>query len=547
MSDITKSTGFVSLDKDGHLSIDGVKLNIRELLNTIDQKPSTYIQVDMPTKYNILDWWYNPDDGVLCMAVFLDNKIAWKETTFGTNSLLKSVTTGTEITATMLNNIMNDFYAKVNEIGIKLVNGEVIKNDGSLTNGELAFRKTKVINYIYNGDLSLPPLIQNGGRIWNIAKNGFCKSDTLTGFGFNSINNTLNWDVDTIYDSVNKTFTINTLTKGLAGDTWFSIGRVLGETAIELIGQDLVFSMDVNVTKATQCGLNFYVNSGDGVVVYYQTPIVFSLTPGRQTMTKVFTLTDSAAIKAMTLGRQKVNISVSLFLENNSIGSYDNMPAITAVNANTLTFYGFKLNKGVIPLLNQKDDFRNMSYYSNMFPKASISTLLDNYIPGTKGDFSAGWSIPAWCTVTTYKTILNDGTLFASRDAESQDILTAMGYKPAQYFEYDIVIKKIVWTARDGYTLPHVRPIVNAYKPLTTAAFVKLNSGAVDGFYCNGAELGKWKLCGTTFCLGNDGYTTIHPYNNNSTGTGGGEILIAMAGVVDGHVDLTNPTNWRIF
>ena len=168
-------------------------------------------------------------------------------------------------------------------------------------------------------------------------------------------------------------------------------------------------------------------------------------------------------------------------------------------------------------------------------------------MPTAKPDFSAGWIVPGWCTITTYKTILNDGSLFSSRDAESQDILNAMGYGGVQWFEYNIVIKKIVWTARDGYILPYVRPIVNAHKPLTTAAFVKLNSGAVHGFYCNGAELGKWKLCGSTFSLGNEGYINIHPYDNNNTGTGGGEILIAMAGVVEGHVDLTNPTNWRIF
>ena len=546
MSDITKSTGFVSLDKDGHLSIDGVKLNIRELLNTIDQKPSTYIQVEAPTKYSILDWWYNPDDGVLCMAVFLDNKIAWKETTFGTNSLLKNVTTGTEITATMLNNIMNDFYAKVNEIGIKLVNGEVIKNDGNLTNGEIAYRKTKVINYIYNGALDLPPVMQTGGKMWNSAKNGFCLTDYFGG-GFYAISAINTCNCDSNYNYKNKTYTINIKDKTVAADNFIYLPGNNGKTALELIGQDLVFSMDVDVTKACTIALTFEILHTDLGLVYNQTPKVFNLTPGRKIEKCTFTLNDNVTLKNITSGLNKLYIAPKLYIENTAAGSKDNMPAITLVENNTFTFYGFKLNKGSVILDNVSDDFRNMFFYKQLFPKRTINTVQNSMAPQVKADFSANWVIPAWCTVTTYKTILNDSTAFSSRDAESQEILTAMGYYGIKDFETDIVIKKIVWTARDDWALPYFRLLGNYSGLFTLGAFVKLNKGTLRQGYTHGAELGKWKLCGFTGHTNVYGWYHTHPYDNNNTGTGGGEILIAMAGAVEGHVDLSNPTNWRLF
>lgn len=550
MSDITASTGFVTLDKDGYLSLDGVRVNIRELMEKIDTKPTVFFQATVPTEYSILDWWFNPADGVLCIGMMIDNKKAWKETSFGVNTYLKSLSTGTDITATVLNNIMNDFYARVSEVGCKIVGGELVKTDGSLTNGELAFRKTKVINYIYNGDLSLPPVRQTGGKVWNRDKNGFCKTDHY-GFSWCPFVNPYNyhWNYDAVYNYVNKTYTLSMYDKVTSADTLMDIGIIYGETALELIGTDQVFSMDLNVTKATTAYLIIGVGDGHsgGTSAVYNVAS-FSLTPGRSIYKQVYSIPNISALTTLTLNRKNVVMTIRLCIENTTVNGYGTIPAFTGVQNNTFTFYGLKLNKGGTVLDNIKNDFKNMDVYKELYPTEPINTTLDNVMLTAKPDFSAIWSVPGWCTVTTYKTILNDGTVFTSRDAESQEILTAMGYAGTQYFENDIIIKKIVWTARDNYALPYYRFTINPYKLFTTAAFVKLLSGTLYGNYTHGAELNKWKLCGSTSFLGLSGYTsTIHPYDNNSTGTGGGQLLIAMPGVVSGHVDLSNPTNWRIF
>lgn len=545
MSDITSSTGFVSFDKEGFLSMDGVRINIREILDRIDSKPTNYIQADMPTKFSILDWWFNPEDGVLCMAVETDIGLIWKETTFGVNSLLKSAITSGEITSAVLNSIMNDFYARINEIGVKIINGELVKNNGDLTNGELAYRKTKVVNYIYNGALDLPPLCQTGGKIWNRDRNGFLKQDThLHGW---SILSGPTWNMESIYDNVNKFLQIKTYDKSSASTLGVNLGLVYGETAIEMLGDDFIFSIDVDVTKATQAWLSIDINDGHGGTSgnQYFTPKQFSLTPGRKIEKVVVSIPNISTIRNLTINRKEVMIGVRLYLENITDGLEGGIPVFSGVQNNVITFYNIKLNRGTVILDNIKNDYKNMSLYKDLFPYAN-NTLKDNLAPLAKVDFTSGWIIHNWCTITTYKTILNDGTPFASRPAEDREILAAMGYHGEQYLISDIVIKRIVWTAREDYTLPYFWLPINPGKLYTTAAFVKLISGQVYGFYANGAETGKWKLCGTTTTQGLRSYAMVHPYNNNSTVSGGGELLITMPGVVDGHVDLSNPTNWRI-
>ena len=545
MSDITNSTGFVSFDKDGFLSLDGVRLNIRELLDKIDSKPTNYIQVDMPEKYSILDWWFNPEDGVLCMAVETEIGLIWKETTFGVNSLLKSAITSGEITSTVLNNIMNDFYAKIQEIGVKLVSGELIKNNGDLTNGEIAFRKTKVVNYIYNGALDLPPLCQTGGKIWNRDKNGFNRIDSHI-HRWRLVSGAT-WNTDSIYDNFNKFLQIKTYDKTSSSNLTTALGVVYGETAIEMLGDDFIFSMDIDVTKATQVWLSININDGHGGAITNQYVIAkqFNLTPGRKIEKSVITIPPISNIQNLTINRKEVIVSISMYLENTIEGTAGGIPIFNGVQNNTLTFYNIKLNRGTVILDNIKNDYKNMSFYKDLFPYAN-NTIKDNLAPLVKCDFRSGWTIPGWCTVSTYKTILNDGTPFDNRPAEDKDILTSMGYHGVQNLMADVVIKRIVWTAREGHALPYFWLPINPLKLFTTAAFIKLVSGQVHGFYAQGAELNKWKLCGSTMVVGLNAYTYPHPFNNNSSVSGGGELLIAMAGVVDGHVDLSNPTNWRL-
>lgn len=548
MSDITSSTGFVTFDKDGFLSLDGVRLNIRELLNKIDSKPTNYIQADMPTKFSILDWWFNPSDGVLCMAVETDIGLIWKETTFGVNSLLKSSITSGEITSAVLNNIMNDFYAKIQEIGVKLVNGELVKNNGELTNGELAFRKTKVVNYIYNGALDLPPVVQTGGKIWNRDKNGFCKIDTFS-LWILPLKANGTWNFDLVYDYISKTYTASLYDKISNNDTLLGLSIIHGKDVADILREDMVFTMDVNVTKATQAYLLFDIMNDQlpNMGRTYKRSNVFNLTPGRKIEKQVLTMPNCDDIKSLTTNIDHNSIYVYLVLGNSTVGNFDNMPSFTAPQNITYTFYGFKLNKGVSPLDDTKDDFRNMSYYSEYYPKVKNSVYVNNIFGQGKQDFVTNWSVPGWCTITTYKTILNDGTLYNNRTAEEKEILSAMGYANAQYFEDNIVIRKIIWTARDSHTLPYVRYNTPYKKVYTNASFIKLIRGTVNNFYAHGAELNKWKLCGISSYGGVEGYGYCHPIDNNSTASGGGELLIAMAGMVAGHIDLTNPSNWRVF
>lgn len=547
MEEINKSTNVVKLNKEGEIELDGMVFNLRKILNEISKRPVVFIQDTAPTDYSLLDWWFQPSTNILCMGLIINNNLVWKHTTFGVVEALSNINVGSDITSTVLNNVMNDFYNKISEIGIKIVNNEIVKNDGTLTNGELAYRRHDVVNYIYNGDLSLPPLYQTGGKLWNSSQQGFNFLDSwniwhIPLYSNNSI------DFDSKYDYLNKKFELNYKYKNKTNlSSHIYITNVVSETAIEMLNNDFIFSLTYDVDKSIEVYLvsatRLYPN---GIGLKYTNHGKISLTPGKKTVSMSFNIGDDLEIKNTRVNRK--NYERRFYLVTDSSSNNDIYGGTVPNISNDifkLTFYNLKINKGTKVLPDVKDDFRNMDYYNQLFPYKRVNTFLDKTNPNVKNNFGSGWYIPSWCTVTDYLTIYT-GTLWENRTNEEKEILTAFGLYGEQYFDQHFVIKKLTWGPRDSWSLPFHWIPSNDQNLITTASFCKLLKGTSYYNYVNGCELNKWKLCGSTFYLGPNSYINIHPFDNNPNSNGGGEMLICMAGCVNGHVDLSNPTNWRL-
>ncbi len=161
--------------------------------------------------------------------------------------------------------------------------------------------------------------------------------------------------------------------------------------------------------------------------------------------------------------------------------------------------------------------------------QASLTSL------GFLDDYTVSSAFPI--TFTEYRQIIH-GTPWAERDAEEQEILSAMGKAGMQYFHPNgsphIRVVKMTWSGwsagMNGLTFYQYVPFASNS---TCACYAKLISGGIDSFGFSGIT-NEWGLCGTHFNIGPIGYTHTHPYVN----TPSGEVLFTWYAFVSGHVPL---------
>lgn len=160
----------------------------------------------------------------------------------------------------------------------------------------------------------------------------------------------------------------------------------------------------------------------------------------------------------------------------------------------------------------------------------------------------SGWSVPFGSLTSV--TNFGNGTPFASKHAEMQSLLTAMGRSGVTYAYGDFYIYELtIPSGREGnYAGPyHQIPLV--YNGIyTVAAWVKLISGnPMTHNYCNGYNTGTggWQLCGDYNYGTSVNYSYFHPYG--AAGNSACVMRFALPGCVAGYVDVNEPLAWMTF
>jgi hypothetical protein len=131
------------------------------------------------------------------------------------------------------------------------------------------------------------------------------------------------------------------------------------------------------------------------------------------------------------------------------------------------------------------------------------------------------------------------------RDAEEQEIMTAMGLNGQNHFFPNIDVVKMNWNGwnagiNPAHTIYQFHMLSNT---TTCASYAKLNSGEISGYAFQGVT-NQWGLCGANFQMKPGGYLNPHPFVT----TGSGEILFAWLATVSGRVplDRENP-KWGFY
>lgn len=142
------------------------------------------------------------------------------------------------------------------------------------------------------------------------------------------------------------------------------------------------------------------------------------------------------------------------------------------------------------------------------------------------------WSAPAGVVLTRVFTVTT-GILWANRTLEEQAILTAMGLADAVYINGAFDVWRMSWTS-NAPTAHALHQYIPTSVALTIGAMVKLESGAINGFWAEGAIAGQWVNTGIHYPLTNLRYANIHPMRMSAAGS----MLFALPAAVTGHVPL---------
>lgn len=201
---------------------------------------------------------------------------------------------------------------------------------------------------------------------------------------------------------------------------------------------------------------------------------------------------------------------------------------------------------------------------------------VDNYLAGASGEVPLlrvspdqygnldadvnnlqGWRKNGFNIDVSLHRQINSGTPWDERDAEEQEILTAMGMPGKQHFSPSIRVLRMTWSGKNShgnydadsnaYTIyPEQIPVQQSY---TTACYAKLISGEILGhFLGDDIELrvnSEWGLCGGSHRgRGPGSYVHAHPYARSDSG----EVLFIWPAVVQGYMRLDrNQPQWRWF
>lgn len=167
------------------------------------------------------------------------------------------------------------------------------------------------------------------------------------------------------------------------------------------------------------------------------------------------------------------------------------------------------------------------------YPFYRLST---NQLGTLSGTGRVNWSNNTGVRWYAYRTIVS-GTPFSSRDAEEQQIMTAMGMQGMQHFQPNIVVNRLVWDSELSW-VSFPAPIVSS-GTVTFGSYCKSLSGAVlEGYWASGMTT-DWGLCGSHAGPNAPG-TYIHAHPSSS---GAGSALVIWPAVVAGNfpLDHANP------
>ncbi|MEZ8781851.1 hypothetical protein [Vibrio splendidus] len=178
------------------------------------------------------------------------------------------------------------------------------------------------------------------------------------------------------------------------------------------------------------------------------------------------------------------------------------------------------------------------SYVANARGEYGITRQSKNQYGNLTGDMldffskNPGFDI----RVSLYRTIVT-GTDWVDRDAEEQEILSAMGRSGAKHFKPNIRVMKMVWSGFDSenhsrYTI-YPNPVMTASTGVTTGSYAKILSGDIRGSWLGGVTR-DWGCCGQYHTPAPGKYVHAHPGPYSSSG----EVLFLWAGAVSGYVSL---------
>jgi hypothetical protein len=167
------------------------------------------------------------------------------------------------------------------------------------------------------------------------------------------------------------------------------------------------------------------------------------------------------------------------------------------------------------------------------YPFYRLST---NQVGTLSGTGRVSWSNNTGVRWYSYRTIVS-GTPFENRDAEEQEIMTAMGMAGKQHFQPNIIVNRIEWdSALSWVSFPS--PIVSS-GTVTFGSYCKSLSGtALEGYWATGMTT-SWGLCGSHGGPYSPG-TYIHAHPSSSDA---GSALVIWPAVIAGNypLDHANP------
>ncbi len=167
------------------------------------------------------------------------------------------------------------------------------------------------------------------------------------------------------------------------------------------------------------------------------------------------------------------------------------------------------------------------------YPFYRLST---NQLGTLSGTGRVSWSNNTGVRWYAHRTIVT-GTPFASRDAEEQEIMTAMGMAGKQHFQPNIVVNRLEWdSALSWVSFPSA--IVSS-GTVTFGSYCKSLTGpALQGYWATGMST-DWGLCGSHGGPYSPG-TYIHAHPSSS---GAGSALVVWPAAIAGNypLDHANP------
>ncbi len=186
------------------------------------------------------------------------------------------------------------------------------------------------------------------------------------------------------------------------------------------------------------------------------------------------------------------------------------------------------------------------AFQEQLYSHLPIIRLSQNQYGHLDGNKMAGWAHNSGFDIDiNHYRVITSGIEWANREAEEQEILTAMNMAGKQHFQPNIVVNKLKWnrvssTASSWLLFPQ-KTITSA--SLTIGCYAKLLSGELKESWLKDVNT-EWGLCGA-YASGYPGkYFHAHPYASTDTG----EVLFIWPAVVQGHVplDRANP-KWGFY